>query len=231
MSKEEQETASKQEPGRTKDNDTDSITLAPGEFLAGTLFKAPTPEDRMLAWRWLVKDKHPSFPKIRLSGQDITRWKMAWRAIQAFKVHCSDDTQIRIGNAITSRCGDWPDTEDIFKEFSTALGFSAAAFIYGGLHALAWFAHFESSTQQLLWRISASVVMSGVPVMYALAKVPQRSWWYLPWQMARLNRLLVLLAYTLARAYLVIECFINLSRLPAGVYDVPSWAAYFPHIS
>ena len=43
--------------------------------------------------------------------------------------------------------------------------------------------------------------------------------------------LLLSLAYVLARGYLVVECFINLSHLPAGVYDVPSWATYFPHIS
>lgn len=38
-------------------------------------------------------------------------------------------------------------------------------------------------------------------------------------------------AYVLARAYLVVECFINVSHLPAGAYKVPSWTAYFPHIA
>ena len=42
--------------------------------------------------------------------------------------------------------------------------------------------------------------------------------------------LIVFVAYLLARAYLVIESFINLSQLPAGVYDMPNWSAYFPHI-
>ena len=42
---------------------------------------------------------------------------------------------------------------------------------------------------------------------------------------------MLLAAYALARAYLVVECFINLSHLSAGVYDVPNWAAYFPHMS
>lgn len=32
----------------------------------------------------------------------------------------------------------------------------------------------------------------------------------------------LLLAYIVARAYLVIECFIDLSHLPAEVYDVSS---------
>ena len=42
---------------------------------------------------------------------------------------------------------------------------------------------------------------------------------------------IVLPAYILARAYLAVECFINLSHLPAGVCNVPRWAAYFLHIS
>ena len=38
----------------------------------------------------------------------------------------------------------------------------------------------------------------------------------------RLAFLALTLAYILARAYLAVECFINLSHLPVGVYDVPS---------
>lgn len=37
--------------------------------------------------------------------------------------------------------------------------------------------------------------------------------------------------YCLARIYLVVECFINLSHLPESVYAVPVWSQYVPHIS
>ena len=37
--------------------------------------------------------------------------------------------------------------------------------------------------------------------------------------------------YCLARVYLVVECFINLSHLPQSVYLVPTWSQYVPHIS
>jgi hypothetical protein len=37
--------------------------------------------------------------------------------------------------------------------------------------------------------------------------------------------------YCLARIYLVVECFINLSYLPESVYTVPVWSQYVPHIS
>lgn len=41
----------------------------------------------------------------------------------------------------------------------------------------------------------------------------------------------VVLFYTLARVYLVVECFINLAHLPDGAYQVPQWAQYVPHIA
>ena len=41
----------------------------------------------------------------------------------------------------------------------------------------------------------------------------------------------MLVVYILARAYLVVECFINVFHLPAGVFKTPEWSTYFPHIS
>ena len=191
-----------------------------------------------------VKGPYPLLPEMRLSCQDIVRWQMAWRAIQAFKHDFPSYSSISTSNAIKSRCEDWPKTGEIFNNVSVALGFSAAAFIYGGLHALAWSAHFDSSNERLLWRVSACAVMGGIPVVYVYAKAIYK---YVdqPWGSLSMNNVVsyhlyhayswpavvLLLAYILARAYLVVECFINLFNLPAGVYDVPRWAAYFPHIS
>jgi len=39
------------------------------------------------------------------------------------------------------------------------------------------------------------------------------------------------LLYVLARAFLVVECFINLGHLPDSAYDVPQWTQYLPSIS
>ena len=127
----------------------------------------------------------------------------------------------------------------IWDKPSIVFGFGAAALIYGGLHALAWFAHFGSSSESLLWRISTCVVMGGVPIVFVLFKF--FSWLRdQTWPAGVVNppvylilalMVLILLAYTLARAYLVVECFINLSHLPAEVYNVPTWSTYFPHIS
>ncbi|KAK0647995.1 hypothetical protein B0T16DRAFT_407565 [Cercophora newfieldiana] len=36
--------------------------------------------------------------------------------------------------------------------------------------------------------------------------------------------------YLLARVYLVVESFINLSHLPKSAYEMPAWSLYVPHI-
>ena len=238
---EDSDTATEQETARATDHETISTIIAPGEYLAGTSFLARM-HSQLFNYRAYVEllDHYDGpLPSINLSSQDVTRWKMAWRAIQAFNFAIAFGTFGSGFNTIKSRCKDWPDIGDIFDDRSVALGFSIAAFIYGGLHALAWFAHVDSSTEQLLWRVSACVVMGGVPIMYGLGKADGnthkvfRNFRFGYWLsiMITVSSWIALLAYPLARAYLVVECFINLSHLLAGVYDVPSWAAYFPHIS
>lgn len=235
--------------------------MTPGQLLKGTGLRVPELDQLIKCWSkkfekyyggFLFDDHyrpHLTIPNISLTAQDVTRWRMAWRAIQASKLDTTarriDMYDLRHRQLINRRCEDRPYMFDIFENFSIALGFGAAAFMYGGFHVLAWFAHFDSSTEQLLWRIAACVVMGGAPIIFFLTKsflsflVIDGS--FMPKTSAVREKILrklcfglwilVLLAYVIARAYLVIECFINLSNLPAGVYDVPSWSAYFPHIS
>ena len=221
-----------------RDNEAGSTILIPGQSLQGTGFMVPELRDfvekrakSLLGSFDRYTGSHAPYPHISLRAEDVTRLKMAWRA------HLFYDRAWH--KAFFQRYKDWPGIENIFEPL-VGLGFTTAGLIYGGLHALAWFAHFESSTQQLLWRVSACVVMGGFPVFWVLLEsvvyiedhitiISRRDFvfhWSLLTALAS-----VVLAYTLARAYLVIECFINLSYLPAGVYEVPKWASYFPHIS
>ena len=130
----------------------------------------------------------------------------------------------------------------MFQRVPVGLGFSAAGVLYGGIHALAWSAHFNSFTEKLLWRLSACVVMGGFPaflLLLAFIDVFEICWVdYLQFIISVLVGAvgyglfaLVPVVYPLARAYLVIECFLNLPHLPAGVYKVPQWTNWFPHIS
>ena len=93
--------------------------------------------------------------------------------------------------------------------------------VYGGLHALAWFAHFHSPTEQLLWRISSVVAMGGIPTLAVssyLALSFLDDHFVVAFTLLVLD-FLIAIAYVLARFYLVVECFIQLSHLPAGVYE------------
>ena len=225
-------------------------TLAPGQTLHGTGLRLLNPSDFQDRLRQVPRFDLPfeltqPFPNISLETQDVTRWKMAWRAQRVFKDNVPYASLVR-------RCKDLPDMEDILDEPLIAFGFSAGALMYGGLHALAWFAHFDSSTEQLLWRISACMVMGGLPVIFVLNTGADKLYLMLSSHMLTMGRIaewsiellfdlndfsgpllagLIFLAYVLARGYLVVECFINLSHLPAEVYEVPQWSAYFPHIS
>lgn len=189
--------------------------------------------------------------KFKLSPQDIARWKRAWVAVQVLLK--SYGVMTWMGMRMTPykpsflQCKNRPQMEGLLG-LPISLCFSLAAFVYGGLHVLAWFAHFGTFTQQVLWRISACVVMGELPIILALIGFRDLVWKvqdgfirfghrrrtpglkYLEavtWSLLRLS----CLAYVLARAYLVFECFINLFYLPNGVYDVPTWSTYFPHVS
>ena len=78
--------------------------------------------------------------------------------------------------------------------------------------------------------------MAGLPALVVLSLVIRQTDFHIEWirytYQATLMTLffLLLLVYILARGYLIVECFINLRHLPAGVYDIPDWTAYFPHI-
>lgn len=241
-------------------NKTGATILAPGQYLLGTGFKARTFRELVryspsaLESLNRCKDSPAPLLSISLTSQDVTRWKMAWRVIEEHGrnvnhdeltyedfneyselTHEDSSDYSELKYFIIQRCLNWPNMEEISKDFPIALAFSAAALAYGGLHALAWFAHFASTTDQLLWRISACVVMSGVPVGLVLLRFTDGYLMYLPhlffYRFGGTVMGLVLLAYVLARGYLVVECFINLSHLPAEVYNVPTWSGYFPHIS
>lgn len=216
---------------RDRKNEASSTILMPGQTLQGTAFRAI--DMKGIAERYRFSESFHSYngshlplPDVSLTAEAAIRYKMAWHAVEYLtRLKQTVSEWIDMPEAIVQRHKDWPDLLKIL-ELPIALSFVAVGLIYGGLHALAWFAHFGSPTEQLLWRISACVVMGGLPVfvLYPILLL------FFPF-FDLILLALVLLAYILARGYLVVECFINLSHLPAGVYDVPNWAVYFPHIS
>lgn len=67
----------------------------------------------------------------------------------------------------TDRLSNWPELNAEDGPLSQA-AFILAGTIYGGLHALAWNAPFPTGAEQLLWRLSASMVI-GYGMLISLA--------------------------------------------------------------
>lgn len=245
---------------RDRYDEQDLARVGPGQVVPGTKLRLKTVPQLKAFW----EDQSaytPPVPSLNLTKQDLTRLKMAEAAYQAYIGHDNYTTEELKFSSWTFRrhCGDWPKRPR--GEIATPFGFSCAALMYGGLHVLAWFAHFNSTTEQLLWRISSCVVMGGLPILFINRFLTNQHLRYrisFRWtnvfkygishsiykfrlltsntQMVSLFFSLIIdfvvfTTYVLARAYLVVECFIQLSHLPAGVYNVPEWSTYFPHIS
>lgn len=113
---------------------------------------------------------------------------------------------------------------------------------YGGLHALAWNASFDSSTEKLLWRVSSVAILMFAPSWH-LALAMEKRWE--AWVHRCHHRfrsafrdgvvtspgILFATASLLPRCYLVVQCFLALGHSPPGIYDVPRCLTYFPHFS
>lgn len=109
----------------------------------------------------------------------------------------------------------------------------ASGILYGGLHALAWSATFRTPIERLIWRISSITVIASMPVVdcstILVSRAEDRAIELVAF-LLYLMRFLCVVFYFFARAYLVVECFIALAHSPIGVYEVPQWSNYVPHI-
>lgn len=72
-----------QEIGFSRDNEARSNILTLGQTLQGTRFRALNGKD--LAKYFRIKDPVDRVPPISLSTQDVTRYKMAWRALEFYQ--------------------------------------------------------------------------------------------------------------------------------------------------
>ncbi|KAK3988243.1 hypothetical protein QBC44DRAFT_382505 [Cladorrhinum sp. PSN332] len=133
--------------------------------------------------------------------------------------------------------------------------FVICAVAYGGIHAAHWSHHFSSAIEQILWKVSCIYIPSfGIAsfpiflVWYAIERRHDRSeldsrlkafvhifyrsgegenLHYWPWV---LLAGIFLVAYLVARLYLVVEAFITLRSVPESAYRTPDWTQYLPHL-
>jgi len=164
-------------------------------------------------------------------------------------------------NAVYERAKNWPSdfnfsvfndmfVPEDFRAYTTSsdglillCAYTVSGLAYGSLHLVAWKFPFTSHVQELLWRISGLAIASSGPGFIILSIVV----WPFTYTfrkspsghiIERFSLLVItgvyflyLLFYVVARAYLVVECFISLAYLPDVVFQQPRWTSYFPHIS
>ncbi|KAK5237706.1 hypothetical protein LTR47_000798, partial [Exophiala xenobiotica] len=112
--------------------------------------------------------------------------------------------------------------------------------VYGAAHLTAWNASsFPTSAERWIWRISG-LILAAVPVWAGL--------WIVWWKASTSNNkwlfifrngdmdiiggpffCVVIVAYTLARCYFLVEALVSLRHLPAGAYRQVDWSKLFPH--
>ena len=139
----------------------------------------------------------------------------------------------------------WRDTHDSARLGSLVHGLILAGLLYGGLHLLAWKVPFASRAERILWRFSGIFIISAgigftgltyfseacVHISAKFSATVKRTMDPASDAFFLLVSFIICLGYVLARIFLVVECFLQLSRLPASAYETPEWSAYFPHIS
>ena len=158
--------SSRQERGSHGDQQDISITLTPSQTLQGTGFRTLRLEELSshktvsrppgldgAEKQYLLENLARSgfrLPNVKLTSRDVTRWRMAWRAAQKFMKLLGESRSlvdpwgifIPYGKGFfVPRCHEFSTWDDPMNLPATT-GLIGATLFYGGLHALAWSAHF-----------------------------------------------------------------------------------------
>lgn len=130
----------------------------------------------------------------------------------------------RIGDGIFMPCEAYKEPLHCLPLIATGLN--------GGIHLAAINFEFATFLESLLWKISAALVSSSVPLVAAMCFLGDSYRWdWIP-KWVEYVSLTVFLPFIilLPRAYLIIESFASLRAAPIGVYWTPSWLQMIPHV-
>ncbi|KAH7351243.1 hypothetical protein BKA65DRAFT_536249 [Rhexocercosporidium sp. MPI-PUGE-AT-0058] len=106
---------------------------------------------------------HP--PKFYLAPLDIHRWRLAHHALIKYKL--SKPTK-NLDLVTVDAIGETMEYDNKDSPLEPLWGIALLFLLgtaYGGLHALAWDAHFPSERERLLWRVSSCIVASPLAVV------------------------------------------------------------------
>lgn len=141
---------------------------------------------------------------------------------------------------------DWPNADLLRRTQSLIMGMTlwGASMAYGAIHVAAWDYFFPTYLEQLFWHMS-SVWVTFCAAFWLLTNMLahlfpsiDRVWVAynerkLSWFWIGVITLLCILcgvSYIVSRAYLVIEAFVSIRRVPPDVYLTPVWSQVFPHL-
>ncbi|KAH7138512.1 hypothetical protein B0J11DRAFT_17099 [Dendryphion nanum] len=125
---------------------------------------------------------------------------------------------------------------NVSQHLVTVLAFAGSA--YGGLHLAAWNDYFPTKVERILW-ITSSIAICSSWIMLWLFFLIKKIIKKMTTIQSRLNKVrslatfgkyAIMPMFVLARAYLVVEAFVSLRRVPLEVYQTPEWSEYFPHL-
>lgn len=104
--------------------------------------------------------------------------------------------------------------------------------LYGAAHVAAWNAHFPSTVEMILWRISS--VSTGTFFIstwagIAIAKLRKGQFDSLMDNVIVILLILNCLVFIPSRFFLTLESFLSLRSLAKGSFETVSWSNYWPH--
>jgi hypothetical protein len=136
-----------------------------------------------------------------------------------------------------------------FSEHRVLLAFALLGLLYGGTHATSWNSHFPTDVEQIMWHVTACVVMGGGMVVYILDHVLRRWTSTFLWPLGKGSHdetrtrsqkwvaiclvmaiKVVVGAISVSRVFLILEAFISCRSVPSAAYSTVDWAVFVPHI-
>jgi hypothetical protein len=141
---------------------------------------------------------------------------------------------------------DWPNAGLLRRVQSLIMGMVlwGASMAYGAIHVAAWDYFFPTTIEQLFWHLS-SVWVTFCAAFWLFTHLLayyfpliDRVWVaYNERRLAWLGTIVITtlcilcgVSYVVSRAYLVVEAFASIRKVPKEVYKTPSWSQVFPHL-
>jgi hypothetical protein len=124
------------------------------------------------------------------------------------------------------------------KSFIIFTASATLACIFGGIHLVAWNFGFPTSTERLIWRTMAVIIMA-VPVcglaesllLQVTDKTLEKATDDTIWDFfALVPAILLIFAYAIARIILLVQVFVLLRSVSPEIYQTVAWTNYIPHV-